>query len=284
MGLFRRQKPDAAVPRQADPPSDVIDLAEYAPTAGWQRLGDQPFHSVSADFIGWTSLDIVGEVAHSGEWQGGVAHVTTYRDAYGGDLDGRPFRVANAFTSGWKGSWVSVAELWFPTMPQVQVVPKRRLRKLEHGNETGDPEFDQRFAVFAHDTALAEQLLVPPVRAQIQRRDDWYFQMCGFLLTCVCPARYESVEEIQERLSVLESILLALPPEFVKDPTPTELPTLPDGTPIDVTRPDELKAAVMALTPEQQAEMLQEMQQLDPAQAIYLLKQFKQSKNKGGSS
>jgi len=35
----------------------------------------------------------------------------------------------------------------------------------------------------------------------------------------------------------------------------------------------------MQLTPEQQAQMLQQFQQMDPAQAIYLIGLFKQHKN-----
>ncbi len=279
MGLFSRKNPAVDNQSGTDSRSAVTGLAEHASEVGWKPLGAQPFRSPFDQFVNWASCDIV----HMNTGGPGTPFpaVTTYHSAFGGDLNGRSFAIANAYTTGPKGSWVSVAQLWFPTMPELFVFPHRTIRILSpSAYKTGDSEFDRRFTVQTPDTALADQVLVPAVRAVLQRRDDWYFEMFGYEVVCVSPKTYEDVADVKDRLGVLESLLAALPPDFVKHPTPTTLPTFPDGTPIDVTRPEELEAALMRLTPEQQAQMLQQFQQMDPAQAIPLIMQIKQNKKK----
>jgi hypothetical protein len=277
MGLFSRNKPAADNQSETDSRSGVPGLAEHASEVGWKPLGAQPFKSPFNQFVRWASCDIV----HMSTGGPGTPFpaVTTFHSAFGGDLNGRSFAIANAYTTGPKGSWVSVAQLWFPTMPELSIFPYRTIRvPSPSDHKTGDSEFDRRFTVQTQDTALADRVLVPAVRAVLQRRDDWYFQMFGYEITCVDPKCYEDVADVEDRLGVLESLLAALPSDFVKDPTPTTQMTFPDGTPIDVTRPEELEAALLRLTPEQQTQILQQFQQLDPAQAIPLLKLLKQNK------
>lgn len=284
MGFFDRKKPDTDHGSTDDHRFDVPGLAEFASTAGWKPLGAQPLKAPFDEFVNWASKDIVGEFAE-GSLNSTVRAVTSFYGAFGGDIVGRRFTVSNAYTSGYKGSWVSVAQLWFPTMPQINVFPRRgprRIRFLALGaHKTGDVEFDRRFTVETSDPALADRVLAPAVRAVLQRRDDWYFEMFGYEVVCVCPKRYESVAEVQDRLSVLESLLAALPAGIVQE-LPSTLLTLPHGTAIDFTHPEELVAAIKHLTPEQQAQAFQQFKQLDPEQGRQLMMQLVQHKDRNG--
>jgi hypothetical protein len=284
MGFFDRKKADTDHGSTDDHKFDVPGLAEFASTAGWKPLGAQPLKSPFDDFVNWASKDTVGEMAEGG-LNSTVRAVTSFYGAFGGDIGGRSFAVSNAYTTGFKGSWVSVARLWFPTMPEIHVYPRigpRKVRFLARGaHETGDFEFDRRFTVETSDPTLADQVLAPAVRAVLQRRDDWYFKMFGYEVVCVCPKRYESVAEVRDRLSVLESLLTSLPAGIVQE-LPSTLSTLPDGTAIDVTHPEELVAAIKRLTAEQQAQAFQQFKQLDPEQGRQLMMQFLQHKDHGG--
>jgi hypothetical protein len=164
-------------------------------------------------------------------------------------------------------------------MPLLDITPRGSLpRPL--GFKVGDATFDGQFTVSTRDKPFAEQLLTPAVRRLLVQRDDWAFMMFGYVVLCVGAEPYGTVDDVQARLAFLNSLVLAVPPELAQQATP---PTLPDGTAIDVTRPDHLKAAVMHLSPEQQVDALQKFQQMDPHERAQLIAQFLQHRDHGSS-
>jgi len=266
-------------PRQTDTSDLVVPgLADYAARAGWQPLGPQPFPSPFDRFVSGFSLLFVHEGGTGGA-QNPVSG-TSYHSAYGGDVDGSAFTVANAFTARWRGSRVSAAQFWFPVICGVEVTPRRHALPRFGGFTTGDAAFDGQFTVETRDKELAHRLLTPAMRSLLSQRDDWAFWMFGYTVLCVCREPFGAVDDVADRLRFLQSLGRAIPPELgSSEPVPTPQLTLPDGTPIDLTHPEQLKAAVERLTPDQQAQLLQQFQQLDPKLREQLLVQFVQPKH-----
>ena len=204
----------------------------------------------------------------------GPPTITTYHSAYGGTLDGKSFVVANAFTSGWHGSAVSATQMRFPTAPMVEVTLHGRFPK-PWGYKIGDAAFDDRFKVSTPDEAFARQLLTPDLRAELLQRDDWAFMFGAYAVLCVCAEPFASVDEIRERLALLDDMEQAVPHELATGVLSKPF-TLDDGTRVDLTHPDDVKAALARLSPKEQAELLQRFQETDPTDRMQLIAQFLQ--------
>ena len=275
MPLFgkRHKDSDASGAAPAVDTSSLVvpGLDQHAASSGWTALGDQPLKAPFSEFVHEISLAMVRE---SDRVPSGPVHVTTYHSGYGGDLNGRSFAVANSFTSGWHGSQASVAQLWFPTMPLVDVTLRGWLPR-PWGFKVGDAAFDDRFTVSTRDKEFAQQLLSDSMRALVLQRDDWNFMFFGYVVLCVCKEPYATVDDVRSRLAFLESLVTAVPPELAGQLASPQ-PTLPDGTSLDVRRPDDLKAAIMHLSPEQQADLMQKFKHVDPKERMQLIMQFLQ--------
>jgi hypothetical protein len=261
MGLFsRKSQHQAATAPATAPRCTVPDLEQYALAQGWQQLGGGticPLPGPFDQFIHSLSLTIAHEGA-AAEWQSdsgrfGVQQRTTYADAYTGQARGRQFSVANAFTSGLRGSPVSVALSSFPVMPETDITPQQYRGRLSIGHrafQTGDPAFDRQFMVHSQDEATARQVLCPTVRSVIRQRDDWCLVMFGYELLTVGKGHYASVEEICARLALHQSLFDGLPPELRPDTSSMGPVTLGDGT--TVTRAEDLPAAFERMNSDQQ--------------------------------
>src|SRR5262249_55099429 len=162
-------------------------------------------------FVTSASLALVHEHEHVvGTVHSREVNITTYHSAYGGEIDGQSFVVGNAYTTGYDGSSVSVAQFFAPVMKLIEVTPQGGLHK-PWGFKTGDEEFDGRFKVSAQDDQFARELFTADVRALLLQRDDWGFMLGFYSVICVCAEPFDSVDAITARLAFLQSLADALP-------------------------------------------------------------------------
>jgi hypothetical protein len=89
-------------------------------------------------------------------------------------------------------------------------------------------------------------------------RDDWSFTLTGNEILAVCFTAFESGQDITDRVADLLTLVGAIP-ESVLAPG-LQLRTLPDGTVLDGRNPGRIEAAFAAMTPQQQAVFLADLQ------------------------
>jgi hypothetical protein len=276
MPFFRRKNPPESTASAADTSTLVVPgLEAHAASAGWSALGAKPFSDAFDDFITEESLALVGEAEHVlGAVRSREVNITTYHSAYGGALDGMTFTVANASTTGYRGSTVSVAQYFVPVMKLIDVTPHGAVQK-PWGFKTGDDAFDTHFKVSTRDDEFARGLFTADVRALLLQRSDWGFMLGFYAVVCVCADPFDSVHAVDARLAFLQSFAAALPAELVKDAM-ASLPKRPDGTIVDVTKSENIRDALLALTPAEQSEFLDQFKHMTPEKKAEIMAQVQQ--------
>ena len=124
-------------------------------------------------------------------------------------------------------------------------------------------DFDRRFRVQALDREYASDMVSPRVMELVMQRDDWTFFLAFSTLVCVCAEPFADVAAMQERLA-----LVLAPgrdgPVVRDDDRGAHLPTLPDGTVLDLTDPSSraaVEAALAAMTPQEREEAVHQLQE-----------------------
>jgi hypothetical protein len=243
-------------------------------------LGKQPFHDMFDDFVTSESLALVHDAPNPlGAQNSRTVNLTTYHSAFGGDVDGKTFAVANASTTGVKGSLVSVARYWIPVMKLLDISPHGSITK-PWGFKTGDDAFDRQFKVSSRDDAFVHTLLTADVRALLMQRNDWGFMIGFYAVVCVCAEPFGSVADVTARLAFLQSLESALPPELVNEGT-SGLPRLPDGSVLDTTDPEKVRDALLSMTSEQQSALLDQFPHMTPERKAQIMEQVEQHKAGG---
>ena len=226
MPLFGHHHEDARPAMQAGIPG----LPEVAVAQGWQPVSGQPFDGHLEDAVHDITRCMYGvprqmpTVAQHGVRIGGTA----FSDAFRGNISGRAVIVANAWTSiepelrqstgDVKGAAVCAVEL--PSMLPIACVQPRRFPAvmLVRNTPTGDPAFDERFAVAAlPDAGQQMQVLTPDLRQLIMARDDWVFRAERYLFGCVSKGPFGSVSEVTQRIGEVLAIVAAIPPSVLPD-------------------------------------------------------------------
>ena len=276
MPFFKSRKLPQSPASAAETSTLVIPgLDARAASLGWSALGAQPFRDAFDDFITAESLALVGETERAlGAVRSREVNLTTYHSAYSGDLDGKTFTVANASTTGHRGSIVSVAQFFVPVMKLIDVTPHGAVWK-PWGFKTGDDAFDERFKVSTHDDEFARQLFSADVRCLLMQRDDWGFMLGFYSVVCVCAEPFDSVEAVDARLAFLQAFAAALPTELVKDAI-ASLPKRPDGTIVDVTKTENIRDTLLTLTPAEQSEFLDQFKHMTPEKKAQIMAQVEQ--------
>jgi hypothetical protein len=283
MPLFKRKsspKPESTAPAIDTSSLVVPGLDAHAAASGWTALGKQPFRDMFDDFVTSESLALVHDAPNPlGAQNSRTVNLTTYHSAFGGHVDGKTFAVANASTTGVKGSLVSVAQHWIPVVKLLDISPHGSITK-PWGFKTGDDAFDHQFKVSSHDDEFAHTLLMPGVRALLMQRNDWGFMIGFYTVLCVCAEPFGSVDDVTSRLAFLQSLRSALPTELVKEGT-SALPKLPDGTVLDMTHTENLRDALLSMTPEQQSALLDQFPHITPERKAQIMAQAAQHKAGG---
>jgi hypothetical protein len=283
MPFFKRKTPQKSIAPAVDTSTLVVPgLDAHAASLGWSARGAHPFPETFDDFITAESLALVGE----GERALGAVHsrevnLTTYHSAYGGELDGVGFTVANASTTGYRGSLVSVAQFFVPVMKLIEVTPHSGVPKPWRF-KTGDDAFDTRFRVSTHDDEFTHTLLTADLRALVMQRSDWGFMLGLYSVVCVCAEPFDSVHAVDARLGFLQSFAAALPAEVVKDEV-ASLPKRPDGTIVEPTKSENMRDTLLALTPAEQSEFLDQFKHITPEKKAEIMAQVALHQRNRGS-
>jgi len=265
MSFFNRKEHQAAVaPAAQGRPRDqfsVPGLDEAAAGQGWRPLGEAPFSNAANEYAHEVSRWMYGAGRGTTSQNPGlqVGH-TTYRNAYGGDLAGRHFIVANAWTSVRELRAVSVCALGLPAiMPSLWIDFRLHygLFGIIHAVTelaSSDSEFDQRYSVRGADAAYARELLDAGLPSLVMTRDDWCFQSMTGELTCVCRTPFGSLDDIRTRLAEVSAVASAIASPQAQH-YGQQLPALPGGYTFDPSNPRAFRDAIHAMSPEQLAEM-----------------------------
>jgi hypothetical protein len=274
MGLFGRRSPDKAAPSglppgPAGPPApsgqaasrlDIPGLAAYAAAHGWQAAGGHPLESNDQEFVHDAARSMYGVSRGVATYRIKVTQ-TSYRDCYRGTSNGHEFLVANGWTSIVELHAVSVCRIrlgWFLGEP-VWIEPARYAPIVAaHQIETGDRAFDRQFRVRAGRPQTVGELLADSVRGLMMARDDWCFSFGGAMLLCVGRAGYRSAADVEQRLAELVGLTQALPPPSTVHAAAQPI-TLSGGVVYDPARIEEWKAALSAVPPDRQQQLLDEL-------------------------
>jgi hypothetical protein len=267
MGLFgrhSRQSPSPAAPpgRAGQPGSrlGVAGLAGYAAARGWRAAGDCPLDSSAQDFVHDAARTMYG-APRSMTYRGIRVTPTSYQDCFYGTVAGHEFMVANGWTSIVELCAVSVCQVrldWFLGEPVwieparfVSAVPARLLA-------TGDPAFDRQFRVHGANAQTVAELLRENVRALIAARIDWFFTFGGASLLCVCREGYRAPQDVARRLTEVTGIAAALPSPSAQRAAARPV-ALSGGVVYDPAHIEDWKAALAAMPPDRQRQLLDEL-------------------------
>lgn len=95
-------------------------------------------------------------------------------------------------------------------------------------------------------------------RALMLARDEWFFSFGGAGLLCVCREGYRSPADVDRYLAEVARIADALPPPSAQRAA-AEPVMLAGGAVYDPAHVEEWKAALAAVPPDQQRQMLEEL-------------------------
>jgi hypothetical protein len=211
MPLFRRRRDSQRAPGMH---AGVPGLAEYAASQGWWTLGEQPFDGHLEEHANDVAIAMYAAESEPDADDTAITAVhMSFRQAYGGQARGRRFAVANGWTSLFNHKPVAICAVELPVVPPVYCVQPRSFPPAFGAREqpTGDPDFDQRYAVQNVRPASGDAMLTQQVRARIMARDDWFFVGERHLLACMRRAAFRSAEEVRWQLSELLAIAEAVP-------------------------------------------------------------------------
>ena len=218
MRLFKRRPPTSTKS------AEVSRLAELAASHSWQPLGDQPFDSGLTDFIFRLNFSLYDERQPLSTEATISTRVSTFRDVYGRELEGRRIVVANHSTNigiiklfDFKGVAVCAVELGTISpilLMQPRVLPPavRHLPTVASGN----PEFDAKFMMVLAPT-VGPEMITTDVQQRIMVHDDWAFVGDDRWLACVSRGPFESADDVSRRLDEVMGIVHAFPRSVVPE-------------------------------------------------------------------
>ena len=194
----------------------VPGLAATAAAQGWQGVDGVPFnhdmhneiHNITCFLFGFDRRQYPGAIGN-----------TTYNDAFRARVGGRIVTVANAFTFIEPGlfqadklnPWVAICAVELPTLVPAATIQSRRLPResARYEIKSGDPAFDDMFRTTS--AGSLQPILTPEVRRRMMSRDDWAFIFWDYMFACVGKGRYESVDDVNARISETLALLNAVP-------------------------------------------------------------------------
>ena len=209
-------------------PAGFTGLAEFGQAEGWEPVPGQPFdgHLETAVHEITRAMYGAARTGHAVMQTGIRVGGTAFPDAFRASVGGRTVIVANAWTSieaevrystgDVRG--VAVCAVEVPAVLPFLGIQSRRFPPigLMRVTPTGDPGFDERFAVNAVPEAVPavpslDAVLTPEVRQRIMAHDDWVFWHERYLLGCVSPGVFRSAAEVSQRIGEVLGMVAAFP-------------------------------------------------------------------------
>jgi hypothetical protein len=265
----RRRRQAEAVPTIAPAPPATATMRAGTATvpAGWTGPGTAPpGGQMVQEYVQQTVRHLrrldVEQLAHDGA---GTDGTPSFEDVYTGLTENHVWYLGNASVAGTSDGSVCTVSL-ADALPPLWIGPRDRTSSVpvllkEVTLESED--FDRRYRVQALDRKYAFDMVSPRVMELVMQRDDWTFFLAFSTLVCVCAEPFPDVAAMQDRLAVVLG-LVAMVPSFVDADRGAHLPTLPDGTVLDLTDPasrDAVEAALAAMTPQEREHAVQQVQE-----------------------
>jgi hypothetical protein len=239
----------------------VGSVQEYATAQSWQPAADLGSDTMAADYAHQMLRNF---------WAGGDESVspTKFGELYTGTLGGQPFAIGNA-AMGVAGTAragsvcvLHLEQILPPLFVNLRAYrPFIRFAMKEIPLESED--FNRRFQVMALDRKYVTDVISERTMALLMQRDDWVFALEFNRLVCVCKAALGTADDYRGRLEAV-SQFASLIPAFVGQERGANMPSLPDGTTLDLFDPasrDKFKAAVLAMSPEERQQFLTQVQE-----------------------
>lgn len=272
MGLFSKAKRTTAIQaeRGAQQQVPLPGLAEYAAGHGWQPAGPAAFDDDVGEFVHTMTRNLYG-VPDSIVTIGYGVYESRYANAYTATVNGRRCAIANAFTTirllgpqvgPGSDAGVSLCVVQLPEPMPMLTIDLKRYQPFHASWDpvpAGAPAFDDRFTVRGSEDNFTRQLL-PAVSGLLMGRDDWVFSVANEQVMCLCSTPFATVQDVLERLQVLDQFVAAMPAQAGLYGRIPGFPRFPDGTPVDPARPEEMEAELAALSQEQRDQVLQQIQ------------------------
>ena len=196
-----------------------------------------------------------------------MAHAVTpaFEDVYTGLSENHVWYLGNACVGGTPDASVCTVSLG-EALPPLWIGPRDRTSSVpvllkEVTLESED--FDRRFRVQALDREYASDIVSPRVMEMVMQRDDWTFFLAfstpGLRLRGAVPGRRRHAGAPRPGAAPGRD-----GPVVRDDDRGAHLPTLPDGTVLDLTDPSSraaVEAALAAMTPQEREDAVQQVQE-----------------------
>jgi hypothetical protein len=181
-----------------------------------------------------------------------------YANLYSGQAGNRAFTIGNLWMGfGAKDCPGSVCVLHlgevlpplFVNLRRYQPFVRFGMKEMAFESEA----FNRRFQVMAIDRKYTLDVVSERTMELLLERDDWVFFLEFDRLVCLAKATLDSVQDYTDRLDAVTRFA-DLIPHFVEQDRALTMPTLPDGTTLDIADPasrEKLEQAVMAMSPEE---------------------------------
>ncbi len=186
-----------------------------------------------------------------------------YANVYSGRSGGRTFTIGNLWMSfGGKECPGSVCVLRLgETLPPLFVNLRRAQPFMRFGMKEmafESEDFNRRFQVLALDRKYAMDMVSERTMQILLQRDDWVFMLEFDRLVWLTKRALAGPDDYASLLGSATAVA-DLIPRFVQDDRALKLPTLPDGTTLDLEDPasrEKFGEAVMAMSPEERERFL----------------------------
>jgi hypothetical protein len=265
----RKRQVEEVAAVQSAKQAPIPGMAEYASAHGWQGpvTGFGQAEELATDFATQMLGNISGHPRGTTSDSNVPASGPLYANVFSGQANGRAFAIGNLWMGfGGSDALGSVCVLHLgQTLPPLFVNLRRyqaffRMGMKEIPFESED--FNRRFRVLALDRKYTMDVIGERPMALLLERDDWVFALEFDRLACLAKGTLATPNDYAALLDALTRIAVLIP-TFVDQDRGLRLPTLPDGTAIDVLDPasrEKVEEALIAMSPEQRAAALAQVQ------------------------
>ncbi len=263
VGRRRRSAPEPSSGGGPDA-EPVAGLTTYATAHAWAPTPDLSGEDMARRYAEEMLRNLFGAPNGSETSVSGPV----FENLFTGQADGRTFVIGNARMgvagTAHAGS-VCVLHLSEALPPLFVNLRRRRpyVRVLMKEMTFESEAFNRRFSVLAIDREYAMDVITARAMEILMERDDWVFALEFDRIVCVASSGMATVEDYTGRLDAVTRFADQIP-HFVDQDKGVQMPTLPDGTTVDLTDPasrERFKEAFLAMAPEEREQMMATMRE-----------------------
>jgi len=262
--LREKQQREVLAAQQAKQ-APIPGMTEYAASQGWTGPATDP--GAETKGMGDYVQEMMGNLSGNPRSVRSDTDIRVSGPLWGnlhsGSSNGRKLMVGNVWMGfGSEDCAGSVCVLHLNEMlPPLFVNLRRRQPYIRFGMKEMSFEseaFNRRFSVLALNREYAMDVITERTMEILMEREDWVFYLEFDRIVCLAMSSLESPQDYAARVDAVTRFA-ALIPHFVEQDRAAQMPTLPDGTVIDLTDPssrEKVEAAFAKMSPQQQQELM----------------------------